>query len=451
MSIRAFDGNYSAFIEQGLDAADLTPELEGEDGDASSAPALDAGRSDLTDTVDRGPADGNLALDAFREALSPRAGAPMLRLSLLEGTSDGGAAPGAGDTGGPGAGGDRNLHELPGFPTHDQNQGNGGERACGTTSLSSIFDYFNPGAAGNDRASIDAAIRRGNVGASADQLAAYAEAHGYRAAIKDDASLDDIKQMIDQGVPVECNIDPDGGGNWNLHYVDVVGYKTDSSGKIAALEIMDPSGGQLREVDAATFMKQWSDIHIAGMSTGVNRQMITCVPDDGRTIRGLDGVARKASDIELPSDGWLGNVFSDAQPSRVLDDAKADGVNDWDKITSGQVFGGALGEVGALVKFVGAGVGFGLTNFVGRPLEDAGTSVLDWGTDRWENGGFLGKLEALAGWIGGGLLTGVGFAFSKIGDGLSWTVGKVGDAVGKVGDAIDSVAKGAWDAITSIF
>jgi hypothetical protein len=370
----------------------------------------------------------------------------------LTGTDNSGGVQGGGaitgtDNSGAADGTDPNTHELPGFPAHDQNAGPGGERACGTTALWSILDYFNPGAPGNDRFSIDHAIRRGNVGASADDLVSYAESQGYRAAIKDDASLDDIKRMIDQGVPVMCNIDPDGGGNFNLHWIDVVGYTTDDKGDITSLKVMNPSGGQISDMDVNTFMQQWSDIHEGNMHTGVNRQILTFVPNDDRMITGLDGVKRRASDIDLPSDGWLGNVFNDSQPARVIDDGKSDLFNGWERLKSGDV-GGLFQLGGSVEKFIMGGVGFALTNFIGYPLESAGKGAVDWANDQWSNGGLLGKIGAIGGWIGGGLLQGIGWGVSKIGDGISWLGGQIGDVSNAIGNGVSAAASAVGNAVS---
>jgi hypothetical protein len=213
--------------------------------------------------------------------------------------------------------------------------------------------------------------------------------------------------------------------------------------------VMDPSGGNIYDMPIDQFMKEWSDIHTGGMHSGVNHQILTYVPDDDRTIVGLDGVSRRAKDIDLPSNGWFGDIFSDAQPARVLDDAKADAVNNWEKIKDGQVFGGVFGEVGAIGKFIGGGIGFALTDWVGYGLESAGSSAIDWANDKWNNGGFFGKVGAVFGWAGGGILEGLGWGFSKIGDGLSWGMGKIGDGLSTVGGWIDSgvgaVVDGAKD------
>jgi hypothetical protein len=421
----------------------------------------------LSKSLERSRSDRALTEVVDEAELREVEDSPISRLfggfaGIVESAGEDGSGAGGGAGAGDSASSDPNLHELPNFPTHDQNVGDGGEHACGTTAEWSIFDYFNPGAPGNDRFSIDQAIRRGNAGASIDDLQSYAEDHGYRTAIKDDASLDDIKQMIDEGVPCLCNIDPDGGDNWNLHYVDVVGYKTDDSGNITSLEIMNPSGGQIEEMPVDKFMSEWSDLHIGGMHQGVNRQMLTMVPDDDRLIKGTDGIERRASDIDLPSDGFFGNIFNDSQPARVLDDGKSAFLNGWDRTKSGDVIGGSSQMVGSLFDFVFGGVGFALTDWVGYGLESAGGSAIDWANQQWNSGGFFGKVGAVFGWAGGGIMEGLGWGFSKIGDGLSWLGGQigsavtsvgnaVGDAVSSVGNAIGDAASSAWNAISSIF
>jgi hypothetical protein len=61
---------------------------------------------------------------------------------------------------------------------------------------------------------------------------------------------------------------------------------------------------------AAEFQKQWDNLKMGGVGTGLNNVMITTVPKDGRMITGGDGVARKASDIQLPKNSFWSNLKS---------------------------------------------------------------------------------------------------------------------------------------------
>lgn len=190
--------------------------------------------------------------------------------------------------------------ELNVKPLH-QGKSNG----CGTASLATVMSYF-----GNTRTreQIDEQIRPYDMPTAPDRLMDYARGNGMRAEIKTDGSVDDLARMVDQGVPPIVLIDPDGNGNdVTLHYVTVSGYSRDASGKISELSIANTATGKVEKMSVDDFQKRWGDLKLDGHSTHLNNVMLTTVPKDGE-ITGLDGVTRKASDIELPSTPWTEDV-----------------------------------------------------------------------------------------------------------------------------------------------
>ncbi|HEX8436702.1 C39 family peptidase [Archangium sp.] len=186
-----------------------------------------------------------------------------------------------------------------------QNQGN--TNACGTTSLANVMTHW-----GMPRTheQIDKSIRPFDLFTAPDKLVSYARDNGLRAEIKNDAKLDDLARMVDQGVPPIVLMDPDSDKNANLHYMTVTGYNRDANGKISDLVIADSAGGHRYTMPAAEFQKQWDNLKMGGVGTGLNNVMITTVPKDGRMITGGDGVARKASDIQLPKNSFWSNLKS---------------------------------------------------------------------------------------------------------------------------------------------
>ncbi len=193
-------------------------------------------------------------------------------------------------------------HEI-NVPIEDQGATNG----CGTTSLAAVLSYWG---VPRTREQIDRDIRVFDIFTAPDDVVSYAQQNGMRASLKNDASLEDIAKMIDQGAPPMVLMDPDGGGNLNLHYMVATGYERDANGKITNVSFSDPAIGGVRTMDADSFMKSWSDIKMGGIGTGLDRVLISMVPNDGRTITGNDGIARKASQIELPSTSFWSQLKS---------------------------------------------------------------------------------------------------------------------------------------------
>jgi hypothetical protein len=158
---------------------------------------------------------------------------------------------------------------------------------------------------------VDASIRHFDLFTGPDAIVAYARQHGMRSELKAGAQLEDLAHMVDQGVPPIVLIDPDGGSNANLHYVTVTGYQRDASGKISELTIADSAIGKTRTISAQEFSEQWGHLKLGNLDTGLHNVMISVVPADGRSIRGMDGQVRSADRIALPTSD-LGNTFQSA-------------------------------------------------------------------------------------------------------------------------------------------
>jgi predicted double-glycine peptidase len=186
-----------------------------------------------------------------------------------------------------------------------QHQGN--TNACGTTSLANVMTYW-----GSPRTheQIDKSIRAFDMFTAPDKLVEYARDNGMRAELKNDATLDDITKMVDQGVPPMVLMDPDGDNNAGLHYVTVSGYNRDANGKVTDVVIADSATGRRYTMGAEEFQKKWDNLKMANVGTGLNNVMITVVPRDNRMISGADGVQRRASDIKLPKSSFLSNLKS---------------------------------------------------------------------------------------------------------------------------------------------
>lgn len=186
-----------------------------------------------------------------------------------------------------------------------QDQGN--TNACGTTSLANVMTHW-----GMPRThdQIDDSIRAFEMFTAPDKLVEYSRNNGMRADMKVDASLNDLAKMVDQGAPPIVLIDPDQDNNATLHYVTVTGYNRDAQGNISELIIADSAGGNRYAMSAEEFQKQWDNLKLGGVPTGLNNVMITAVPNDGRSVVGGDGQTRNVNDIELPRSSLWSNLKS---------------------------------------------------------------------------------------------------------------------------------------------
>lgn len=158
-------------------------------------------------------------------------------------------------------------------PIENQGMTNG----CGTTSLAAVMSYFG---VSRTREDVDKSIRRLDSFTAPDDIVAYAKKNGMRASLKNDATLNDIASMLDQGVPPMVLMDPDEGNNFNLHYMVATGYERDASGKVTNLTFSDPATGSSTTMKADDFAKQWSTLKLKNVSTGFNNVLISVAPKD---------------------------------------------------------------------------------------------------------------------------------------------------------------------------
>lgn len=197
----------------------------------------------------------------------------------------------------------------------DQGETNG----CGTTSLAMLLSFWKDKTGRYTRTGIDMAIRHFDMFTSPQNIVDYARSQGFRAVARNGSSVDEIRAMVDQGVPVQVLYDPNADGSDKLlHYVVVTDYKTDEKGNLTDLVIADPAGGKVDTVPVDEFKKRWDDIKFMNYGTGVDNLMIPMLPKRNVPIRGRDGKVRMSDDIALPKAtglGWrvaVADVLADA-------------------------------------------------------------------------------------------------------------------------------------------
>ena len=190
---------------------------------------------------------------------------------------------------------------------------------------------------------IDDEIRRMNVGVAPERIVDYARDHGYNAEQYNNGSWEELKSFLDRGIPCMCQIDPDSPDNFNTHYVDVVGFRTNEKGEEVVI-LQDPSASTgPTEMTKDEFMKKWGNLNIDNVENGYNNFFIAIAPD-GTT---------------LPPSRVDENAAASA-----LDTAKSDLTNGLDRMFSpdnvGDVPQGLFEVVGGAFGFVGGAIGFGV-------------------------------------------------------------------------------------------
>lgn len=205
--------------------------------------------------------------------------------------------------------------QLGTFSAFQQNQGS--TNACGTTSLSMIMSWWKNQPGAYTKEMLDPEIRHFNLPSSPYNLIEYARGQGFRAEAKNGATLQDLKQLIDQGIPAQVLINPpkfgvtpsgryipdkftpDDERDLILHYSVVTDYTVNKDGSIDTLIFQDPKAGQF-SLKAADFERMWGNLKVGGQESGIHNMLIAVAPSDDTPVSGKDGSVRAAKDIVLP-------------------------------------------------------------------------------------------------------------------------------------------------------
>lgn len=184
-----------------------------------------------------------------------------------------------------------------------------GTNGCGTTSLAMILSFWQGRPGAFDRPAIDAQIRCGPDAlafTSPNHLVSYARTHGFRCRGINRGSWDQLRGLLDHGVPVLVLYDPPGDGHdMLLHYVVVIGYTEQRHGEVSHLTIADPATGLLTDLSRTDFQARWHDLRLMDVSTGLSEVLIVVLPQANTPVRHRTGTLSMTDEIPLP-DGDLG-------------------------------------------------------------------------------------------------------------------------------------------------
>ncbi len=146
---------------------------------------------------------------------------------------------------------------------------------CGPASLNMVLEYY--GMEKTEEELADLCGTDSNLGTSDEGLKRAAESLGLKVEIKNNSTLDDIKQWLDKKVPVIVNwftrgrIDYDDSEVPDGHLSVVVGLDD------TYIYLQDPEIGSLRKISRDDFMKVWFDFkgeYIKSWDEMIIRQLI---------------------------------------------------------------------------------------------------------------------------------------------------------------------------------
>lgn len=135
---------------------------------------------------------------------------------------------------------------------------------CASTSLSMVLSYY-----GYEIADHNNVYRSSTFGHGAFSLGYMARKHGFRAKVKNHSDLDDIKNLIDHDIPVLASwYDPRDRQNpwyssnrYESHWVVVVGYHADYTGRVTYIYFHDPNKDKPQRLHRDDFLELWRFSH----------------------------------------------------------------------------------------------------------------------------------------------------------------------------------------------
>lgn len=152
---------------------------------------------------------------------------------------------------------------------------------CGPASLKMVFAFY--GVEKSEEELAEACGRDEKLGTTAESIVQAAEAYGFVATVKNEATYGDIKSWLDKDVPVivdwftrgradyDDSVVPDG------HYSVVVGLDDKN------IYLQDPEIGGLRTILRDDFLRVWFDFkgdHITSWDDMIVRQLIAIYPKE---------------------------------------------------------------------------------------------------------------------------------------------------------------------------
>lgn len=156
---------------------------------------------------------------------------------------------------------------------------------CGTTSLAMIASYLKGESI--TQAHVDKDVRRNDIFSSPGDLVEFARREGLAAEMYNHGTWDEMKGLLDRGIPCQALISADGSNDFDqMHYVAVVGYGRDKTTGEDQVIVHDPQFPSQRTIS----LKQFNDLW-AAPPAGFDNFFIAYAPGGTPLPRGrIDGI-----------------------------------------------------------------------------------------------------------------------------------------------------------------
>lgn len=290
--------------------------------------------------------------------------------------------------------------------------------ACGTTTLSMILATRGliPPTLEAAKA-VDDAVRRWGGFSAPDDLEKFAESKGLHSEGYNDQSFGDIKNHLGAGRSVMAMIN----GGSNPHWIAIQNVSEKNGQEFVTYA--DPADGATHTVTRQEFEAMWAKP----------------MDSQGGFVNGLMNYKNFIQVFDskpVPASNDFSIAYTQAAADGITDITNG-GVDIGRVFTKGKIGGlisGPLGIVGGVVS-----TALAIPGAVGRIVEMGGDKVLDWAKSKWNEGGFGNKVLGGLGFVGGGILKGLGWGVKQIGNVVAKVGQKIGGAITKVGEKVGEV------------
>ena len=295
--------------------------------------------------------------------------------------------------------------ELPGFD--NQTISIDGDNYCGQFAMTSVFHgmgiphdpqqaYKNSNPAG--------------IFTAPPTIVEYLNMNGVDATQRHKASLSDITNKIDAGLPVMTLVNTGGG---TPHWITIYGYSTDAAGNVVSLKMRDSYWGTSKgyEMDIGKFKAAWND------------------PVGNKLPNSLLGYSNLMIDIKGPRTPAQSPAALNFNFNTAVEDNMASGIND---VVTGFKRLAPMQLAGGVAKCV-LGIPGTVLGLSGKGIKKGGDMIVGWGKEKLTKGGIGNTLLGGSAVVAGSLVKATGWLAQASGNLLSGVASLAGNFTKKLG------------------
>jgi hypothetical protein len=168
-------------------------------------------------------------------------------------------------------------------------------KACGTTSLAMVLNYFGKDVSPDE---LDNQVRKGNYGTTVSLVQEAAEKQGVNAVVLNNSNYEEIKEHVDKGHGIMAVVDSfERRTDGKTHFLVISGYREENGKR--QIQITNTNGKDPTWQDYDDFVEnRWSQVDIYGIDTGRDNLAIVFSTEDDLPKERFEGKARSFDQVQ---------------------------------------------------------------------------------------------------------------------------------------------------------